>query len=157
MYERSSRNMSILKNQSSWGYVNLYEHVSPSVEIYISSMLIAELLSANDFHLMLYAYCRFQKTYQALEQEGQAEKKQLVALHQQRVQAEPERAQTSRSCEHYMTDALQKPTPDVRKLSYWGHERPPETYSWCTQLYSGFYKLPDSDWDTNSGVEFQIQ
>ena len=61
--------------------------------------------------LTLY-YCRFQKTYQALEQEGQAEKKQLVALHQQRVQADLNERKRH-AMEHYMS-ALQKPTPDVR-------------------------------------------
>ena len=55
---------------------------------------------------------RFQKTYQALEQEGQAEKKQLVALHQQRVQADLNERKRH-AMEHYMS-ALQKPTPDVR-------------------------------------------
>ncbi len=54
---------------------------------------------------------RFQKTYQALEQEGQAEKKQLVALHQQRVQADLNERKRH-AMEHFMS-SLQKPTPDV--------------------------------------------
>lgn len=57
-------------------------------------------------------FCRFQKTYQALEQEGQAEKKQLTALHQQRVQADLNEKKRH-AMEHYM-GSLQKPTPDVR-------------------------------------------
>ena len=57
---------------------------------------------------------RFQKTYQALEQEGQAEKKQLVALHQQRVQADMNERKRH-AMEHYMS-SLQKPTPDVSSL-----------------------------------------
>ena len=49
-----------------------------------------------------------------MEQEGQAEKKQLVALHQQRVQADMNERKRH-AMEHYMS-ALQKPTPDVRSL-----------------------------------------
>ena len=71
--------------------------------------------------LMLYYY-RFQKTYQALEQEGQAEKKQLVALHQQRVQADLNERKRH-AMEHYMS-ALQKPTPDVcNSLLIWAPSR----------------------------------
>lgn len=58
---------------------------------------------------------RFQKTYQALEQEGAAEKKQLVALHQQRVQADLNEKKRH-AMEHYMT-ALQKPTPDGQAIA----------------------------------------
>ena len=54
---------------------------------------------------------RFQKTYQALEQEGLAEKQQLVALHQQRVQAELNEKKRH-SMEHYMS-SLQKDDADV--------------------------------------------
>lgn len=44
---------------------------------------------------------RFQKTYQALEQEGLAERRQLVGLHQQRVQAELNEKKRH-AMEHYM-------------------------------------------------------
>lgn len=54
---------------------------------------------------------RFQKTYQALEQEGLAEKQQLVALHQQRIQAELNEKKRH-AMEHYMA-ALQRDKPDA--------------------------------------------
>jgi phage host-nuclease inhibitor protein Gam len=57
---------------------------------------------------------RFQKTYQALEQEGMAEKQQLVALHQQRVQAELNEKKRH-AMEHYMA-ALQKNQPDAAQI-----------------------------------------
>ena len=55
---------------------------------------------------------RFQKTYEALEQEGVAERGQLGGLHQQRVQSQLNDKKRY-SMEHYMT-ALQAPSPQVR-------------------------------------------
>ena len=54
---------------------------------------------------------RFQKTYEALEEEGDAEKKQLVAIHQQRVQAKLN-IKKRHSMEHYMA-VLTEAKPDV--------------------------------------------
>ena len=54
---------------------------------------------------------RFQKTYEALEQEGLAEKKQLVALHQQRVQASLN-DKKRHAMEHYM-EVLTESAPEV--------------------------------------------
>ena len=62
----------------------------------------------------IYGICfvqRFQKTYEALEEEGDAEKKQLVAIHQQRVQAKLN-VKKRHSMEHYMA-VLTEPKPDV--------------------------------------------
>ena len=56
---------------------------------------------------------RFQKTYEALEQEGVAERGQLGGLHQQRVQAQLNDKKRF-SMEHYMA-ALQAPKPQVKK------------------------------------------
>ena len=61
---------------------------------------------------------RFQKTYQALEQEGLAEKQQLVALHQQRIQAELNEKKRH-AMEHYMA-ALQRDKPDVSRTELRG-------------------------------------
>ena len=44
---------------------------------------------------------RFQKTYEALEQQGMAEKKQITAIHQQRVQSDLNDKKRG-SMEHYM-------------------------------------------------------
>lgn len=57
---------------------------------------------------------RFQKTYEALEQEGLAEKKQLVALHQQRVQAELN-DKKRHAMEHYM-EVLTNPNSDAARI-----------------------------------------
>jgi len=57
---------------------------------------------------------RFQKTYEALEQEGIAEKSQLVALHQQRIQAEFNEKKRY-AMEHYMA-ALQKGDPQSANI-----------------------------------------
>jgi len=57
---------------------------------------------------------RFQKTYEALEQEGLAEKKQLVALHQQRVQAELN-DKKRHAMEHYM-ETLTNPQADAARI-----------------------------------------
>ena len=54
---------------------------------------------------------RFQRTYEALEQEGMAERKQLVSLHQQRVQADLNEKKRH-ALEKYMT-VLQRDIPDV--------------------------------------------
>ena len=68
-------------------------------------------------HLLKYIHCvfscsqRFQKTYEALEEEGLAEKKQLQALHQQRVQSDLN-DKKRHAMEHYM-DALTTPDADV--------------------------------------------
>jgi hypothetical protein len=57
---------------------------------------------------------RFQKTYEAMEQEGQAEKRQLVALHQQRVQAELN-DKKRHAMEHYM-EVLTDPRADATNI-----------------------------------------
>ena len=56
---------------------------------------------------------RFQKTYKALEQEGLAERNQLIALHQQRIQAHLNEKK-HKAMEHYMA-SLQAKIPDVSK------------------------------------------
>lgn len=59
----------------------------------------------TDFRIPKINYCvylqRFQKTYEALEQEGMAEKKQLIAIHQQRVTADLNDKKRI-AMEHYM-------------------------------------------------------
>lgn len=56
---------------------------------------------------------RFQKTVQALEEEGDAEKHQLSAMHQQRVMAHiNERKKEAMAC---YTDALSENPPNVSK------------------------------------------
>jgi len=57
---------------------------------------------------------RFQKTYEALEQEGLAEKKQLVALHQQRVQASLN-DKKRHAMEHYM-EVLTESAPESASI-----------------------------------------
>ncbi|KAK2190800.1 hypothetical protein NP493_68g04015 [Ridgeia piscesae] len=54
------------------------------------------------------------KTYEALEEEGDAEKKQLIAIHQQRVQAKLN-VKKRHSMEHYMA-VLTEPKPDAAKI-----------------------------------------
>jgi amyloid beta A4 protein len=57
---------------------------------------------------------RFQKTVQALEEEGDAEKHQLTAMHQQRVMAHiNERKKEAMAC---YTDALSENPPNVQAL-----------------------------------------
>ena len=70
-------------------------------------------VAASIMYCLSAVFQRFQKTYQALEQEGAAEKKQLIALHQQRVQADLNEKKRH-AMEHYMS-ALQKGKPDVRR------------------------------------------
>ena len=64
-------------------------------------------------HLIVYfVKQRFQKTYEALEQEGLAEKKQLTTLHQQRVQTGLNEHKR-RAMEKYMQE-INHASPDVR-------------------------------------------
>jgi len=58
---------------------------------------------------------RFQKTVQALEEEGDAEKHQLTAMHQQRVMAHiNERKKEAMAC---YTDALSENPPNVKVIN----------------------------------------
>lgn len=55
---------------------------------------------------------RFQKAYESLEREGSQQKKQLTAVHQQRVQAELNKKKRQ-AMDNYL-EALRDEEPDVR-------------------------------------------
>jgi amyloid beta A4 protein len=75
---------------------------------------------------------RFQKTVQALEEEGDAEKHQLVAMHQQRVMAHiNERKKEAMGC---YTQALNDNPPNVSSISYLWYHRQTVLLTDCTSL-----------------------